>query len=223
MPIRSRTVTRPGGRPTPHHAGRAHRPSERPLLFNFDPSLSRTEREQRRTQWVVVVTIAVLVLALIAGGIGYYVNAIRQPSLPVATVNGKAIRRDTWQHYQALLGMELQGQAQQLQSSAASATDPAAAAKQQAALNSLQQEMGQIPDQAATDLINAQVVAGAIPTLEKAGAPAGQLVPTDQQVTAALTAEKQTLAAGSGQSYAQALQSTGLSEAQLRDILAGRL
>ena len=96
MPIRSRTVTRPGGRPTPHHAGgRAHRPSERPLLFNFDPSLSRTEREQRRTQWVVVATIAVLALALIAGGIGYYVNAIRQPSLPVATVNGKALRRDT--------------------------------------------------------------------------------------------------------------------------------
>jgi len=85
------------------------------LLFNFDPTLSSVEQGRRKTQWVVLVTLVTVVLVLLVGGTGFYINSIRQPSAPVAVVNGEPIRRDTWQHYQALLTAELQGQAEQLQ------------------------------------------------------------------------------------------------------------
>lgn len=223
MPTRSKAPLRPHDHAPSRRAARSTPPpnKQRPLLFNFDPTLTRTEREQRRTQWVVLLTIVVFSVAVIVGLVGYYVNGIRQPGLPVATVNGHNIRRDTWQHYQALLSAELQGQAVQIQSSPA--TDPAAQAKQQAQLQQLQQEQGGIPDQAVNDLINAQIVTDAIPNLEKQGAPADKLVPTSKQVDDALATEKQTLGVTTPADFQQALKGMNLSESDLRAILTTRL
>lgn len=196
---------------------------QRPLLFNFDPTLSTVERGRRQTQWVVLISLVTLVLVLLVGGVGFYLNAIRQPSAPVAVVNGEPIRRDTWQHYQALLTAELQGQAFQLQSNQPAPNDAAATAKQQAALNALQQQLSGVGDQAVNDLINAQIVTDAIPALEKSGAPAAQIVPTTKQVDAALAQEKKTLGVTTASQYQQALSSTGYNETQLRAILTTRL
>ena len=116
MPIRPRTAPRVAQRPTARHEPTRVAPlRQRPLLFNFDPTLSSVEQGRRKTQWVVLVTLVTVVLVLLVGGAGIYINNIRQPSTPVAVVNGEPIRRDTWQHYQALVIAELQGQAQQLQ------------------------------------------------------------------------------------------------------------
>jgi len=193
------------------------------LLFNFDPTLSSVEQGRRKTQWVVLVTLVTVVLVLLVGGAGIYINNIRQPSTPVAVVNGEPIRRDTWQHYQALVIAELQGQAQQLQANQPAPNDAAATANQQAALNALQQQLSSVGDQAANDLINAQIVADAIPALEKSGAPTAQIVPTTRQVDAALIQEQKQLGAPTASQYQQVLAATGLNDAQVRGILTTRL
>ena len=198
-------------------------PRQRPLLFNFDPTLSTVERGRRQTQWVVLMTIITTALVLLVGGVGFYINAIRRPSMPVAVVNGEPIRRDTWQHYQALLTAELQGQAAQLQANQPAPNDAAATAKQQAALNAIQQQLSGVGDQAVNDLINAQIVTGAIPALEKAGAPTAQIVPTTKQLDTALAQEKKTLGVATASQYQQVLSSTGYNEAQLRAVLTTRL
>ncbi|HEV7217041.1 MAG TPA: SurA N-terminal domain-containing protein [Chloroflexota bacterium] len=204
-------------------AARVAPPRQRPLLFNFDPTLSTVERGRRQTQWVVLLTIVTLALVLLLGGVGFYINAIRQPSAPVAVVNGEPIRRDTWQHYQALLTAELQGQAFQLQSNQPAPNDAAATAKQRAALNAIQQQLSGVGDQAVNDLISAQIVNGAVPAIVKAGAPAAQIVPTNKQIDAALAQEKTTLGVATASQYQQVLSSTGYNEAQLRAILTTRL
>lgn len=224
MPIRPRTAPPTARGPAaPRRVAHAGPPSTRPLLFNFDPTLSKSEQTQRRTQWVVLITLITVVLIAVIGGVGVYLNVIRQPSLPVAVVNGTPIRRDTWQHYQALLTAELQGQATQLQANQPSPTDSVAIAKQQAALSAVQQQLSGVADQAANDLIDAQIIANAIPQLEKSGAPASQLVPSTQQVDAALSQEKQTLAVTTNSQFQQTLSGMGLNEAQLRSILTERL
>jgi hypothetical protein len=224
MPIRPRTEPRVAHRPTarrePTHVAP---PRQRPLLFNFDPTLSSVEQGRRKTQWVVLLTLVTVVLVLLVGGTGFYINSIRQPSAPVAVVNGEPIRRDTWQHYQALLTAELQGQAEQLQANQPPASDAAATANQQAALNALQQQLSSVGDQAANDLINAQIVTDAIPALEKSGAPATQIVPTTKQVDDALTQEQKQLGAPTASQYQQVLSATGLSDTQVRAILTTRL
>jgi parvulin-like peptidyl-prolyl isomerase len=224
MPIRPRTAPRVAHRPaTRREAAPAASPRERPLLFNFDPRLSRVERSRRQTQWVIVISLVTLALVLLVAGIGVYRNAIRQPSLPVAVVNGEPIRRDTWQHYQALLTAELQGQGAQLEANQPAPNDAAAVAKQQAALNALQQQLSGVGDQAVNDLINAQIVAGAIPALEKSGAPADKIVPSAQQIDAALAQEKKDLGAATADQYQRALSAIGINETQLRAILVTRL
>lgn len=225
MPIRPprtapREVHRPAARrDTPPAAP----PRERPLLFNFDPRLSSVERSRRQTQWVIVISLITVVMVMLVAGIGVYRNAIRQPSLPVAVVNGEPIRRDAWQHYQALLTAELQGQGAQLQANQPAPNDAAAVAKQQAALNALQQQLSGVGDQAANDLINAQIVSGAIPALEKSGAPAGQIVPGTQQIDTALAQEKKNLGVSTAGQYQQALSALGINDTQLRAILTTRL
>jgi hypothetical protein len=224
MPIRQRTAPRPVHRPAARRdATHAPPPQQRPLLFNFDPTLSSVERGRRQTQWVILGTIVTVVLIALVGGIGFYINAIRQPSAPVAIVNGEPIRHDTWQHYQALLTAELQGEGAQLQANAPPPGDSAALAQQQTELNALQQQLSSVGDQAANDLINAQIIADAIPALEKSGAPANQIVPTSAQVDTALDQEKKLIGVNTASQYQQALSSIGLSDAQLRAILTTRL
>ncbi len=195
----------------------------RPLIFNFDPRLSKAEIDQRRTQWAVLLTAVAVGLALLVAGVGIYVNGIRQPGLAVAIVNGHGIRRDAWQHYESLIQAELQAKQAFIQQQPAPANDPAAGAQQQAELNALQQQLSSASDQAVTDLINGAVVAAAVPKLEQQGAPAAQIVPSSKQLDDALTQERQGLGITSDSQFQNFLHAIGMNETDLRAALSMRL
>ncbi|MCL4545936.1 MAG: peptidyl-prolyl cis-trans isomerase [Chloroflexi bacterium] len=207
---------------TSSKARRRTRSFRKPLIFNFDPALTRAEREQRRTQWVVALSILTFIVVLIIGGIGFYINDIRTPRLPVAEVNGYVIQRSTWQHYEALLQFEINQQLQQIQTSQPPTTSSTAAAQQQAKVSQLQQQLQGAAQQAANDLIDFRIVQDGLPVLEKSGAPASALVPSEKQLQDALATEKERLGVTTQQQLNSTLAKIGMSQAGFHQILVDR-
>jgi hypothetical protein len=191
-----------------------------PLLFRSPSTLTRAQQAQWRTQLVITLTAATALLILIIGATGFYINDIRYPRLPIATVNGITIQRDTWLAYEALLQAEINQKLQKIQSNQTSNGIEAAA--QQAQISQLQQDLQNTGQTAANDLINFLIVNDSLPRLEKAGAPASTLIPSAKQISAALAAEKEALGITTQSQLDSQLQKMGMSQSEFHQILVDR-
>ncbi|MCL4542118.1 MAG: hypothetical protein M1396_07265 [Chloroflexi bacterium] len=191
-----------------------------PLLFRSPSTLTRTQQTQWRTQLVVTITAATALLILIIGAAGFYINDIRYPRLPIATVNGATIQRDTWLAYKALLQAEINQKLQKIQSNQPSNGTEAAA--QQAQISQLQRDLQNTGQTAANDLINFLIINDNLSSLEKAGTPASTLIPSAKQISAALAAEKEALGVTTQSQLDSQLQKMNMSQGEFHQILVDR-
>jgi parvulin-like peptidyl-prolyl isomerase len=189
----------------------------RSLIFGFGAHLSLRERERLRHTIVVTAAIVVVSIAVLVLGAGYYIQYLRKPSLPVATVNGHVIRRDFWQREARLGSLDIQVQTRLLQTKAAA--DPAHAAAYLTEQQQLQAKLNDPPEQYIPTMVDDYLVQQDIPQLQKQGAPAASVSVTSSEVDDALNQWKQALQVTDQSQYQQALKSLDVSEKELRTHL----
>lgn len=213
--------------PTPTAKGRADvrgqrtgrrntdRSSAPATMFTTGGHRTRHQRDQRREQIAVAIVFAVLGLSALIMGVGYYLEYLRKPALPVATVNGHAIRRDEWQRVAKFRNFDIETKLHAVQQVAA--TDPA----KQAEASRLQSQLGGSSDQVITDLVDQYLMDESLPALAQRGASPTDLTVTPQEVDARLADWKKVADQNGG--YKAVLSALKVSERDLRTYLQNQI
>lgn len=203
----------PGSSRRPSTASAGHGPAARRAVTS-----QRLAREARQTRLAYLALFGVILLVLIALIWGFTWQYIVSPAQAVATVNGTAIRTDTFQRYQKFQSYLLQVQSSQLQNEIAQLqADTKHAAANQTLISQLTQQQQQLQTNAGN--IPAYTLQQMEQALELTRASARlNATPTSAQLNAEMSKLRQQ--AGGAAGFTRLLNQTGVSEQDLRTYFA---